>query len=740
MKKKVLLALLSLVVLLSLSACQREAKAPPGAVKIGKDGGVVETDTARVVVAPGVVSEPIYVSVKDLPLDTPLPGPPLPPEVKLIAAAHFEQSHPFPEEWQNFFLPEVQLSLKNAVAPVEGSGYFTEICFWVPAEEDSPRVNGDWFCEGPHTIRSGDPTKKGSGWVATTIKGFGPRGVTFYLFQYPRDWARANCEAAGGRFNENAYGPFGTFFHKCDNIDTRYYDLSLGQVIYNPLAGQSRSLETEVVLLGDDYSLKTTTWNVGNTKSESYYKLFKDDEVEKVGGELKSVDPDILHLQEVFIESTYCAAHPNSKLCQDLDTPVIERILEAWKGADWRSKLDYVCMQYECTVIKKRTASGLTLEFLDKSDPMYTNYVTGVEGEDTGYLFAMLKVTYPGGKVEHIASFNEHSASPAPNFRNPADPNKAKVRAKQFEAQRRHIQELLRSSDSSNLAPNVRTLTMGGANDYRGPRPDGILKMGDFNVHLIPHQDGTPSERIPEADDLALLELIATTKRDKALDGYFSKDSTKDQAFSQQSPALLWRVGSDDYYTGYVLKINWLPMAPDIVASNHYVGTCGVVNDLAKSWSYGFDHNPVACDVKPVKTRTFTGAAVRGGVNLPYWGGGVGPSVRAGSLFPNKGGGLGPLYGPYTATFLDLGASFPVTFNPDGSFTVEVPEHILKAGLPLFVRFCVPQLGCKIVRLDPEEPNFTIPFEDDCDELRDQSAFLAPAVPYGISRVAASTT
>ena len=231
--KKTLLALLALVTLLTLGACQREAKAPPGAVKIDEGGGTVETDTARVVVAPGAVPKPIYVSAEDLPLTAPLPGPTLPPEVQLIAAARFEQSHPFPEEWQNFFLPEVQLSLKNAVAPVENSGYFTEICFWWPPDEESTRELGFWACE-PYHVAQGDPAQKGSGWVATTLKGFGPEGITFYLFQYPRDWARANCEAAGGRFNERVYG---SFFHACTNIDLRYYELSLGQVIYNPLGG-----------------------------------------------------------------------------------------------------------------------------------------------------------------------------------------------------------------------------------------------------------------------------------------------------------------------------------------------------------------------------------------------------------------------------------------------------------------------------------------------------------------------
>ena len=230
--KKTLPALLTLFILLALGACQHEAKAPPGTVKIDKDGGTVETDTARVVVAPDSVPAPIYVSVKDLPLTTPLPGPPLPPEVKLIAAAHFEQSHPFPEEWQNFFMPEVQLSLKNAVAPVENSDHFTEICFWVPPEEMIyPHERGSWFCEGAYAIRSGDPTQKGSGWVATTVKGFGPEGTTFYLFQYPRDWARANCEAAGGRFDEGAHLlDFGSACHYWDTD----YSVTLGRITHNP--------------------------------------------------------------------------------------------------------------------------------------------------------------------------------------------------------------------------------------------------------------------------------------------------------------------------------------------------------------------------------------------------------------------------------------------------------------------------------------------------------------------------
>ncbi|GEM_PF-6016460 len=203
---------------------------------VGPEGGQVMTPDrmARVVVQPVSFPVPLLLKVTSLPLTAPLPGPALPPEVQLIAAARFEQSHPFPEEWQNFFLPEVQLSLKNAVAPVENSDHFTEICFWFPPEEGSPGMYGEWACRS-YEVRSGDPTQKGSGWVAITIKGFGPEGITFYLFQYPRDWARAHCEAAGGRFYENVYGSFAA---ACGgDIDTRYYELSLGQVIYNPLGG-----------------------------------------------------------------------------------------------------------------------------------------------------------------------------------------------------------------------------------------------------------------------------------------------------------------------------------------------------------------------------------------------------------------------------------------------------------------------------------------------------------------------
>ena len=201
---------------------------------VGVEGGQVMTPDrmARVVVEPASSAIPLLLKVTSLPLDIPLPDT-LPPEVKLIAAARFEQSHPFSEEWRNFFLPEVQLSLKNAVAPVEGGGYFTEICFWVsPEEMIYPHERGSWFCEGAYDIRSGDPTQKGSGWVATTIKGFGPEGTTFYLFQYPRSWARANCEAAGGRFDGSPY--IRGFGDACSYWNTDY-DVTLGRVVHNPL-------------------------------------------------------------------------------------------------------------------------------------------------------------------------------------------------------------------------------------------------------------------------------------------------------------------------------------------------------------------------------------------------------------------------------------------------------------------------------------------------------------------------
>ena len=88
----------------------------------------------------------------------------------------------------------------------------------------------DRFCDEYLDVTGGDPAQKGSGWATTDIKGFGPEGVAFYLFQYPRDWARANCEAAGGVFSENAPG----FFHACGYLDPDYFP-NLGRVIYNPL-------------------------------------------------------------------------------------------------------------------------------------------------------------------------------------------------------------------------------------------------------------------------------------------------------------------------------------------------------------------------------------------------------------------------------------------------------------------------------------------------------------------------
>jgi len=201
---------------------------------VGPEGGrVMSPDRmARVVIKPGSFPVPLLLKVASLPLTTPLPDPTLPPEVKLIAAARFEQSHPFPEEWQNFFLPQVQLSLKNAVAPVEGGGYFTEICFWWPSGyQESPLERDFWACSPIFDVAGGDPTQKGSGWATTDIKGFGREGMGFYLFQYPRDWARANCEAAGGVFYENSL----SFSGACDEIDLRYYLPSLGRVVYNPL-------------------------------------------------------------------------------------------------------------------------------------------------------------------------------------------------------------------------------------------------------------------------------------------------------------------------------------------------------------------------------------------------------------------------------------------------------------------------------------------------------------------------
>ena len=226
-------------VLLALAAVYNAFPGVPtsarSAVKlVGPEGGQVRTPdlVARVVVGPGSFPVPLLLRVTSLPLTAPLPDPTLPPEVKLIAAARFEQSHPFPEEWQNFFLPQVQLSLRNAVAPVKNGGYFTELCFWWPSGyQESPLEREFWVCDPIFDVAGGDPTQKGSGWATTDIKGFGREGMAFYLFQYPRDWARANCEAAGGVFYENSL----SFSGACDEIDLRYYLPNLGRVIYNPL-------------------------------------------------------------------------------------------------------------------------------------------------------------------------------------------------------------------------------------------------------------------------------------------------------------------------------------------------------------------------------------------------------------------------------------------------------------------------------------------------------------------------
>ncbi|WP_457633846.1 hypothetical protein, partial [Oceanithermus desulfurans] len=201
---------------------------------VGPEGGQVRTPdlVARVVVGPGSFPVPLLLRVTSLPLTAPLPDPTLPPEVKLIAAARFEQSHPFPEEWQNFFLPQVQLSLRNAVAPVKNGGYFTELCFWWPSDQESPLERDFWACSPIFDVAGGDPAQKGSGWATTDIKGFGREGVTFYLFQYPRDWARANCEAAGGTFDDNP--KLYSFESSCYGYDSQRYELSLGRVVQAP--------------------------------------------------------------------------------------------------------------------------------------------------------------------------------------------------------------------------------------------------------------------------------------------------------------------------------------------------------------------------------------------------------------------------------------------------------------------------------------------------------------------------
>jgi len=686
---------------------------------VGYEGGLLLTpDLQSALVAyPYSTLLPLGVRVASLPLDQPPPGPAIAPEVRPVAAARF-QARP-----NLFFFPVLALSLKHAVAPLEGGDYLTEFCLWVPPEV-SDRVYGEWYCFDYFDVLLGDPAQKGSGWAARVVKGFPKEGLLAYVFQYPRDWARQNCEAAGGRFYTTGYGSVCSYV----DDDERTYDF--GQVFQNPLkkrpAGGSLEIGT-IPLSGDGrLQLRTLTWNVGHTPPDCFFKLCDDEYLRKTAQQLREIDPDIVHLQEVYVEETRCNTHPNEPPCQD-DEPLIEEILSKWKGPNWRDELDYVCKMYECTIIKKRTASGLELEFVDKTNPTYTDYVTGVEGQDTGYLYALLRVRHPDGEEQYLATFNEHTATPA-------DPRNADVRAKQFEKQREHILRLLSSEATAQQVvgdpfpatkpiqvaecdPVTRRGCYGPRPRRSGSAPIPILKMGDFNLHLAP-PEGNPLTReyLPEPDDKAITRLIALVDPNAAPGAIFDGSDTAETAFGEEGP-LLWRVGVDDYVSTYGFDLNtfFTKKTTDIVATNYFVGACGISKDLASLPWDGFDHNPVTCALKPVKTRRFTGAAVRGNTTLRYAGGRLGPAVRVGTLFPNKSYGY-RCRGRYCGTFFDLFASFPPTFHDDGTFTVEVPEHLLEAGLPVWVRYCVPTLGCKFVKLDPNNPEFTIPFNDDCDD------------------------
>jgi len=240
--RKVLL--FSLLLLATAAGCDVQT-APPSdqggvVADIGEDGGVLEHRSVKLVIPGGPLTKPLRIRLQELDPDTPPPGP-VPEGVTVVRAVRISiENQPYGAKgdelyWRNFLFGDGTLSISLEGAPgrvANDSDYFTDVCIWAP-EEDVVSPELPWFCGIDWTF-VGDATTPGAGRI--DVKAYGVKqetgDVLYYIFQYPKAQARANCEAAGGVFKPDSYTSWDWFTCKYSSIEESYkYSFTLGKVV-----------------------------------------------------------------------------------------------------------------------------------------------------------------------------------------------------------------------------------------------------------------------------------------------------------------------------------------------------------------------------------------------------------------------------------------------------------------------------------------------------------------------------
>ena len=207
---------------------------------IGVEGGVLIHKNVKLIVPPGPLTKPLKIRLQELDPDTPPPGP-VPEGVTIVRAVRISiENQPYGSKgdelyWRNFLFGDGTLSISLEGAPgrvADDSDYFTDVCVWAPEDNIAP-PELPWLCGIDWTF-VGDATRPGAGRI--DAKAYGVKqetgDVLYYVFQYPKAQARANCEAAGGVFKADSYTSWGEFTCKDVPIEEKdRYTFVLGKVV-----------------------------------------------------------------------------------------------------------------------------------------------------------------------------------------------------------------------------------------------------------------------------------------------------------------------------------------------------------------------------------------------------------------------------------------------------------------------------------------------------------------------------
>jgi len=555
---------------------------PPGpetTAEIGQDGGTIKTENAELVIPKGAVygDRPAKITLKDLPLEA--PGP-VPPEATLIAAAEVWRSNPYTGEnagLQNLLIypAPLRLSLRRAVAPARNSTHYTEVCTWIGEEGDSVGDKNYWFC---HLSSLGPGTdQKGQGYIEVHVSGLDTRRQNYYVFQFPKAWADRNCVEAGGiLYNE-------VDFHSFSSACRGRPGGTVAQI------GELKAPEETTLSFGDRTepqgagTPRVLTWNVGQRTAQCFYKLCSENTVREVIRRLYVNQPEIVTVQEMMVEDTYCARRPTdamaAQFCDESqgykpkEPRVIDTILTEWKRLDPSVQLDYYCEQYECTIVN-------TTAFIF-AGPEKRKYLTG-GAADTGYLYTQLLSSSGGFALE---LYNAHLASPARAANSP-------VRAGQI---RTLTNELLALRDR-NASANV-------------------MVIGDHNLCI----DCNALEGSPEPDDLAISDQVSLLNKpgiggitwygENSLDEYPSL-LMESQTVVGKKPSVLHMATSEFLTTGGLVLHGMI----DFPLSNRFFGSCDYAKDprtgrpsktVSPGNITGMDHNAILCELSDFGVSTF---------------------------------------------------------------------------------------------------------------------------------------